>query len=151
MCRPFAPAAPLCAPHDRQIIARITSDRHLNFELFRELELQSISISWAGLAAITLSRPKALPGIEIDAKHEARAHSEIPRGATHVLESVESRSGVLFKLIFCQLPIHHLWDDRELAILDEFEIGTALVEVQQLICFAVFLQPIKSAFNPICY
>jgi hypothetical protein len=33
MCRSFAPAAPLCAPHDRQIIARITSDRHLNFEL----------------------------------------------------------------------------------------------------------------------
>src|SRR5512133_153218 len=91
MCRPFAPAAPLCAPHDRQIFARITSDRHLNFELFSELELQSISISWAGLAAIALSRPKALPGIESDAKHEARAHSEIPRGATHVLESVESR------------------------------------------------------------
>jgi len=66
----------------------------------RELELQSISISWA-VEQCNLSGPKALPGIEVDAKHEARAHSEIPRGGTRVLESVESRSGVLFKLIFC--------------------------------------------------
>jgi hypothetical protein len=47
----------------------------------RELELQSISISWAGLAAVTLSMSKSLPGIEVDAKHEARAYSEISPGA----------------------------------------------------------------------
>jgi hypothetical protein len=57
-----------------------------------------------GPATVTLSRSKALPGIEVDAKHEARAHSEIPRGGTHGLESVEAEVVCYLSLYSVNFP-----------------------------------------------
>ena len=56
---------------------------------------------------------------------------------------------LLFYLEGRDLAVNHHRNDRELAVFDKLEIGTAFVQVHQLIGLAVRMEAVESSVHPV--